>query len=55
MKTAFKVFKKGSTDNWVSILMVNPINGKPEQWTQEKINQKVNFYKSMGYEVIKQQ
>ena len=50
-KRAFKVYKEGTTDNWVYVLMADRLTGKPEQWTEEKMQQKIEFYKSMGYTV----
>ena len=50
-QAAFKVFKKGTTDNWVFILMVDLITGKPVQWSLEKKAQKMDFYKQLGYKV----
>jgi hypothetical protein len=48
---AFSIYKECTTDNWVNILMVNPITGESERWSAEKIKAKIKFYKSMGYKV----
>jgi hypothetical protein len=48
---AFSIYKEGTTDNWVNILMVNPITGESENWSADKIKAKIRFYKSMGYKI----
>ena len=50
-QAAFKVFKKGTTNNWVFILMVDRMTGDPAQWSPEKKAQKMDFYKQLGYTV----
>ena len=45
MKKAFKVYKQGTTDNWVTILI--PI----AEFTQEILQFKIDKYLSLGYKV----
>ena len=45
MKKAFKIYKEGRTDNWVTILI--PI----ELFTLELLKFKIEKYLTLGYEV----
>ena len=45
MKQAFKVYKQGTTDNWITILI--PI----AEFTQEILQFKIDKYLSLGYKV----
>jgi hypothetical protein len=45
MKAAFQIYKKGTTDNWVTILI--PI----ESFTLEVLKFKIEKYLALGYEV----
>jgi hypothetical protein len=45
MKKAFKIYKEGRTDNWVTILI--PI----AEFTQEILQFKIDKYLSLGYKI----
>ncbi len=45
MKKLFKIYKKGTTDNWVTILI--PI----EEFTLDILKFKMEKYLALGYEV----
>ena len=45
MKKAFEIYKKGTTDNWVTVLI--PL----EFFTLEVLKFKIEKYISLGYEV----
>jgi len=45
MKKAFKVYKQGTTENWITILI--PIS----EFTQEILQFKIDKYLSLGYKV----
>ena len=45
MKKAFKIYKDGTTDNWVTILI--PV----KEFTQELLEFKISKYLSLGYQV----
>jgi hypothetical protein len=45
MKKAFKIYKEGKTDNWVTILI--PI----AEFTQEILQFKIDKYLSLGYKI----
>lgn len=45
MIKAFKIFKKGVTNDWVTILI--PYT----DLTDELLTKKINFYASLGFEV----
>lgn len=45
MKKAFKVYKQGTTNDWITILI--PV----AEFTQEILQFKINKYLSLGYQV----
>jgi hypothetical protein len=45
MKKAFKIYKQGTTDNWVTILIPN------EVFTKELLQFKIDKYISLGYQI----
>jgi hypothetical protein len=45
MKKAFKIYKQGTTDNWVTILIPN------EVFTKELLQFKIDKYLSLGYQI----
>ena len=42
---AFQVFKKEMTSNWVTVLILK------SEFNDEKLNQKIQWYSSLGYEI----
>jgi hypothetical protein len=45
MKKAFKIYKQGTTDNWVTILIPST------EFTKELLQFKIDKYLFLGYEV----
>jgi hypothetical protein len=45
MKKAFKVYKQGTTDNWVTILIPST------EFTKELLQFKIDKYLSLGYQI----
>jgi hypothetical protein len=45
MKQAFKIYKKGTTDNWVTILIPST------EFTKELLQFKIDKYLSLGYQI----
>lgn len=45
MKAAFKIYKEGVTDRWITILLPN------NEYTIDNINRKISFYIYLGYKI----